>query len=858
MKDRASRRARWMNRNLRRSPSTLLLVAATLWFWDDSASVQAQIAPPTVRSISPTGGQIGTTLELAIEGTNLGGGRGLIFSESGFSAEILEIEELPIPPLQRRPGVVVTSAIIEDRATRNRLRVALTIEPGVEPGIYGLRVETPLGVTNLMSFAAGPFPELEEPEDNNSLETAPEVELPVTVRGTISKLGEEDYYRFSARKGQELVFSIEGSALGSRLDGELALVDARGGVLASSDGEEKDAWLAYTVKEDGEYWIRVSDRYLGSGDSYPYRLRMGEYGWVTEIFPLGVRAGERAEVTVKGPNIGGRRYGSDGREEPGKAGSGGARSAEEGHDEWGEDKEGLDEERYDGVTLPVEAAEAGWRRSTPVRVPGALNPVRLAVGSYPEILEVEPNDSLEQAQRVSFPVTINGRIFNEGTPPGEEPAVGDEQMLDGKPDQDLFRFSARKGQHLVFEVEAEALDSRLDSILEILDSEGRPVPRAALRCLAQTTVTLRDTDSRRTGIRIENWDDFAINDFVMIGGEVLQLEGLPLHPDADALFKGFQGRRIAFLDTTSEAHALGTAVYKVAAFPPGTEFAPNGMPVFRLDYRNDDGGPFFGKDSRLSFEVPEDGEYIVRLRDVRGFEGENFAYRLTVREASPDFMLLMNRDFLNLPPGGQVPLTVTAYRVDDFDGDIEVQVKDLPPDVTATTGIIPSGSNSTIILLSAAEETSFSPSSFQVVGRARVGEPELVREVDLTRRLPLVATANPPEIVVAAAAPRVEIVPGQETRLTLQLERRHGFQARVPMDLRNLPHGVRILDIGLNGVLVTEEETSRSVTLYAEPWVKPQRRPVYVIGRVETNSPILVEHASPAVELVVLPQRAAQ
>ena len=52
---------------------------------------------------------------------------------------------------------------------------------------------------------------------------------------------------------------------------------------------------------------------------------------------------------------------------------------------------------------------------------------------------------------------------------------------------------------------------------------------------------------------------------------------------------------------------MNTAIYKVELHPPGKTFPPNGLPVFALDYRNDDGGGSFGKDSMLEFDPPADG-----------------------------------------------------------------------------------------------------------------------------------------------------------------------------------------------------------------------------------------------------------
>jgi hypothetical protein len=46
----------------------------------------------------------------------------------------------------------------------------------------------------------------------------------------------------------------------------------------------------------------------------------------------------------------------------------------------------------------------------------------------------------------------------------------------------------------------------------------------------------------------------------------------------------------------------------------------------------------------------------------------------------------------------------------------------------------------------------------------------------------------------------------------------------------------------LNGVLVTENQTSRTFTLRAEEWAKPIEQPIYIVGQVESNS--TTEHAS--------------
>src|SRR4029077_15369528 len=121
--------------------------------------------------------------------------------------------------------------------------------------------------------------------------------------------------------------------------------------------------------------------------------------------------------------------------------------------------------------------------------------------------------------------------------------------------ENRYRFQARKGEEFVIEVNARRLGSDLDSFLEVLDAKGSPIERAVVRPVWQTSITLRDHDSAGRGIRIQAWNSLQVGDYVMIGGEIIRLEALPLSPDNDTVFEAFGGQRLAFFDTTTEAHA---------------------------------------------------------------------------------------------------------------------------------------------------------------------------------------------------------------------------------------------------------------------------------------------------------------
>src|SRR5207237_5867000 len=137
--------------------------------------------------------------------------------------------------------------------------------------------------------------------------------------------------------------------------------------------------------------------------------------------------------------------------------------------------------------------------------------------------------------------------------------------------------------------------------------------------------------------------------------------------------------------------------YKVTIHPPGATFPPNGFPVIELPYRNDDGGPGFGKDSRLTFDPPADGDYRVRVGDARGQGGRGYGYRLTVRPPRPDFKVSLSPASPAVWKGGAVPVTVNVERLDVFDGQIDVRLDNLPAGFSApASNILPADSSTDV------------------------------------------------------------------------------------------------------------------------------------------------------------------
>jgi WD40 repeat protein len=547
--------------------------------------------------------------------------------------------------------------------------------------------------------------------------------------------------------------------------------------------ESTTGLLGYVCPKEGTYAIGIRDREYRGDSSMHYRLHVGPLPVVTAVFPLGLQRGTEAEVHVEGVNLG--------------------------------------PNQVVRVKAPSDAA-LGSRVPVPVTSPHGtvLGNPSVIVGEFPET-------TATAGPALTASVTINGRIDESGS-------------------TTTYRFVAKKGQRLLLEVNARRLGSPLDSYLEILDAAGKPLPRATLRCVAKTYVTFRDYDSAGPGIRIESWNDLAMNDYVLVGNELIRINALPRGPDDDCQFFSKNGQRLSYLGTTPTHHPMGEPMYKVKFHPPGTTFPPNGLPVVTLFYRNDDGGPGFGKDSRLEFDPPADGEYQVRIGDALGQGSKQHGFRLTIRTPRPSFTVNFNPTAPAVSRGAALPINVNAERIDGLDAPIEVRLENLPPGFSAPPTTVPTGENSTRFALYA-EPTATVPDKaapLKLIARAIIDGKELVREV--TGALPKII--EPGDVVTTTRESEVTVKPGGEVSVRVTVERRNGFKGRIPIEVRGLPHGVHVLDVGLNGILITEAETTRTFVIRAEPWVEPTEHPFVVFARREGKN---TEHGARSVLLKV-------
>jgi hypothetical protein len=96
-------------------------------------------------------------------------------------------------------------------------------------------------------------------------------------------------------------------------------------------------------------------------------------------------------------------------------------------------------------------------------------------------------------------------------------------------------------------------------------------------------------------------------------------------------------------------------------------------------------------DSRLTFTAPASGSYYIHLGDAQGKGGPEYAYRLRISPPMPDFALRMVPSCINARPGAIVPVTLYALRKDGFNGDITVNLTNVPSGFRLDGGCIPAG-----------------------------------------------------------------------------------------------------------------------------------------------------------------------
>lgn len=419
-------------------------------------------------------------------------------------------------------------------------------------------------------------------------------------------------------------------------------------------------------------------------------------------------------------------------------------------------------------------------------------------------------------------------------------------VLERPGEADLFRFSVKAGETRIVETNAAARKWPTDTRIEILHADGRPVLRKLLRATRDSYINFRPIDSNTVDVRVENWEEMGLNEYLYLAGEVSKIFRMPEGPDSGFNFYKVNGKRRNYFDTSATIHALNDPVYVVVPREPDARIVDNGLPVFPLYYQNDDDGwRRKGRDSRLRFIAPADGEYLVRVTDVRGQGSEQHQYELVVRELSPGFDVSIGGKTPTINSGSGKRLTFTATRIDDFEGPIEVTIENLPPGFTAASPVTIQAGHVEARSVLYAEEKATAPTKEQwsavtVTARADVNGKRVEKslgslgEIKVAKkpRVRLWLEPDPEANNVDPETGGIVIRPGTRTTLVLRIER-NGANGPLRFDVDNLPHGVIVADLGLNGITLLPGQTRRVMFLQADDWVPETTRSMHAVVRGE-------------------------
>jgi hypothetical protein len=140
-------------------------------------------------------------------------------------------------------------------------------------------VPGPFRLRESILLIAGEYAEAVASEANHSSASAMELTLPVTVNGRFLKAREEEWFRFTARKGEEFTIRCRPFPDTSAAMPVLTLLDAAEKVLgkaSAADSPDSEAEIDWKAPADGEYRLCLRDLQHSArgGPEFIYRLTM--------------------------------------------------------------------------------------------------------------------------------------------------------------------------------------------------------------------------------------------------------------------------------------------------------------------------------------------------------------------------------------------------------------------------------------------------------------------------------------------------------------------------------------------------------------------------------------------------------
>jgi hypothetical protein len=280
-----------------------------------------------------------------------------------------------------------------------------------------------------------------------------------------------------------------------------------------------------------------------------------------------------------------------------------------------------------------------------------------------------------------------------------------------------------------------------------------------------------------------------------------------------------------------------------------------------------------GQEASLVFSPAADGDFVLRVRDLNSKGGDTAVYHVECDWALPDFTVRCDPDKTMIGPGSSTSWYVHIVRQNGFTGPVEITIKGLPKEITASPLTIPPTMTQGVVVLTAAANANLTAANVEVIGTAKVKMPDgkeetLVRGVTPNQEIYLpgggrgkfdvnmhsVAVTSPSDIhKVDVSSNNITLKPGEEVKIEVTVQRRGDFDKGVFLDVllqhlgtvigNPLPPGVTVVP-GKSKTLLGNGSKG-FITLKAASNAEPiDNVPICVIANVSVNFVVKIHYAS--------------
>lgn len=408
-------------------PMRSAIAAFSVIFVATTAPAALTPSLPTVDQAYPQSATVGASIESVLEGNYLDRVQSVRPEDDELQAQVLE-----------------------SSFTRVRLRVSS--RPNARPGLYGLRLITKRGISNIVRFRLTGWESIYEREPNDRETQATPVRPGVSVNGFVEHVNDSDFYKFHADAGETLAFNMLMGRNGYANPGEsghltMTLLSSRGVVLATAFGTFlMDPYYQHRFATAGDYYLVVNhsrmavtcleneceNRRLWE----PYQLMIGRTPMLWSLWPNVVVRGTTVEARLMAdfldpaapllfsdPNISAK----------------------------------LLQPEQGGYKVRIQVGKETRPGLHLLKVPdsaGIVNALGFLVEGSGVRMETEPNDTREASALLEAPAVIVGRMDHPG-------------------DVDSFQFAPVGTEAVSFRLEARNLGSAMvDPNVAILCKEG--------------------------------------------------------------------------------------------------------------------------------------------------------------------------------------------------------------------------------------------------------------------------------------------------------------------------------------------------------------------------------------------------